>query len=177
MILEIDADAKPIVVVAIADSTGFIISNASQCGKLDITSRDYYQYRQFRFDGLPVSEIRRGDRQGAAFTRLPGERTVAVRPGKRQYQTMIQTFPIGPRGISKRFGKNVVLDSTAIDLRSHDCTVITASNRTGKTALPRIIAGLEKPDRGEVVTHDAIARPRWRQRQRLLESVRQSRQA
>ena len=90
---------------------------------------------------------------------------------------MIQTFSIGLRGISKRFGKNVVLDSTAVDLHSHDCVVITARKGTGETALPRIIAGLEKPDCGEVVTHDAIARPRWRQRQRLLESVRQSRQA
>ena len=89
---------------------------------------------------------------------------------------MIGTFHIGLRYTNKRFGKKAVLDSTAIDLRSHDCVVITGRNGAAKITPLRLVSGPEKPDRGEVVTDDAIAWPWWRQHRRLLESIRQSRQ-
>ena len=90
---------------------------------------------------------------------------------------MIETFHIGLRGISKRFGKRVVLDSTVIDPRSYHCVVINGENGAAKTTLLGPIEGFEKPDHGDVVTDDAIARPWWRQRQRPLESISQSRRA
>jgi len=58
---------------------------------------------------------------------------------------MIETFHIGFRDICKRYGSNLVLDGTGIDIASHDCIVITGKNGAGKTTLLRIIAGLEKP--------------------------------
>ena len=84
---------------------------------------------------------------------------------------MIETFRIGFRGISKRYGNNLVLDNTGIDIGSHDCIVITGKNGAGKTTLLRIIAGLEKPDSGEVVLDDAQATVWRKQRKRLLKSV------
>ncbi len=84
---------------------------------------------------------------------------------------MIETFHIGLRGISKRYGNNLVLDNTGIDIGSHDCIVITGKNGAGKTTLLRIIAGLEKPNSGEVVVDDAQPTAWRKQRKRLLKSV------
>ncbi len=84
---------------------------------------------------------------------------------------MIESFRIGFRDISKRYGGNSVLEQTGIDIASHDCIVITGKNGAGKTTLLRIIAGLEVPDRGKVILDDG-APQRWRQqRKRLLRSV------
>ena len=84
---------------------------------------------------------------------------------------MIETFRIGFRDIEKRYGSNLVLDAADIEIRSHDCIVITGKNGAGKTTLLRIVAGLEKPNSGEVVIDDAAAQPWRRQRSRLLKSV------
>jgi tungstate transport system ATP-binding protein len=84
---------------------------------------------------------------------------------------MIETFHIGFRDISKRYGSNLVLDSTGIDIASHNCIVITGKNGAGKTTLLRIIAGLEKPDNGEVVLDNSVTAPWRKQRKRLLKSI------
>ena len=84
---------------------------------------------------------------------------------------MIETFRIGFRDICKRYGSNLVLDGTGIDIASHNCIVITGKNGAGKTTLLRIIAGLEKPDNGEVVFDDSVATPWRKQRKRLLKSI------
>ena len=84
---------------------------------------------------------------------------------------MIETFHIGFRDIDKRYGSNLVLDGTGIEIGSHDCIVITGKNGAGKTTLLRIIAGLEKPDKGEVVLDNSVAAPWRKQRKRLLKSI------
>ena len=84
---------------------------------------------------------------------------------------MIETFHIGFRDICKRYGSNLVLDGTGIDIASHDCIVITGKNGAGKTTLLRIIAGLEKPESGEVVLDNSVAAPWRKQRKRLLKSI------
>jgi tungstate transport system ATP-binding protein len=84
---------------------------------------------------------------------------------------MIESFRIGFRDISKRYGGNSVLEQTGLDIASHDCILITGKNGAGKTTLLRIIAGLEVPDHGKVILDDG-APQRWRQqRKRLLKSV------
>lgn len=52
--------------------------------------------------------------------------------------------------IHKRFGKRAVLNGANIQLNGGACTVLTGSNGEGKTTLLRIMAGLEKPDRGSI---------------------------
>ncbi len=84
---------------------------------------------------------------------------------------MIETFNIGFRNIVKRYGSNLVLDGTDIDIGSHNCIVITGKNGAGKTTLLRIVAGLEKPDSGDVLLDEAYAKPWRQQRKRLLKSV------
>jgi len=84
---------------------------------------------------------------------------------------MIETFHIGFRNINKRYGSNLVLERTGIDISSHNCIVITGKNGAGKTTLLRIIAGLEKPDSGDILLDGADAEPWRKQRKRLLKSV------
>jgi tungstate transport system ATP-binding protein len=84
---------------------------------------------------------------------------------------MREPFHIGFRDIGKRYGSNLVLDDTGIDIASHDCIVITGKNGAGKTTLLRIIAGLEKPDKGDVVVDKGTAEPWRKQRKRLLKSI------
>ena len=84
---------------------------------------------------------------------------------------MIETFHISFRDICKRYGSNLVLDGTGIDVASHDCIVITGKNGAGKTTLLRIIAGLEKPDSGVVIADNGVATPWRKQRKRLLKSI------
>jgi tungstate transport system ATP-binding protein len=84
---------------------------------------------------------------------------------------MIEPFHLGFRDIGKRYGSNLVLDDTGIDIASHDCIVITGKNGAGKTTLLRIIAGLEKPDNGKVVIDNGAAEPWRKHRKRLLKSI------
>ncbi len=84
---------------------------------------------------------------------------------------MIENFHISFRDISKRFGRNRVLEGTAINIASHDCIVITGKNGAGKTTLLRIIAGLEKPNHCELSIDDAIPQSWRRSHKRLLKSV------
>jgi tungstate transport system ATP-binding protein len=84
---------------------------------------------------------------------------------------MIENFRIGFREISKRFGSNLVLDQTALNIARHDCILITGINGSGKTTLLRIIAGLEKPEHCDVSLDDADAEPWHKARKRLLKSV------
>ena len=84
---------------------------------------------------------------------------------------MIESFRIGFRDLHKRFGKNRVLCGADIDIASQDCLVITGKNGAGKTTLLRIIAGLEKPDAGEVSIDNTTVSSWRKQRRRLLKSV------
>ena len=84
---------------------------------------------------------------------------------------MIESFRIGFRDLHKRFGKNRVLSGANIDIASQDCLVITGKNGAGKTTLLRIIAGLEKPDAGEVSIDNSTVSSWRKQRRRLLKSV------
>lgn len=84
---------------------------------------------------------------------------------------MIENFHIDFRGISKSFGKHLVLDNTAFDIGSYECVVITGENGAGKTTLLRIMAGLEKPNHCEVIIDDAAAESWQGIRKRLLKSV------
>ncbi|MBG7601548.1 MAG: energy-coupling factor ABC transporter ATP-binding protein [Gammaproteobacteria bacterium] len=62
--------------------------------------------------------------------------------------------------IHKRFGKRHVLIGANIQLSGGACTVLTGPNGVGKTTLLRIMAGLEKPDRGSIDM--GLGATRWR---------------
>ncbi len=84
---------------------------------------------------------------------------------------MIESFRIDYRALSKTFGKHRVLENIALTLQSHECIVITGENGAGKTTLLRILAGLEKPDQGDIAFDQQSPRPWRRQRKHLLKSI------
>lgn len=54
------------------------------------------------------------------------------------------------KGISKAFGKHVVLDGADLTIYPGDALAILGPSGTGKSTILRIIAGLLAPDKGEV---------------------------
>ncbi len=58
---------------------------------------------------------------------------------------------ISLRGLHKRFGQVVALDSLDLDIREGEFFTLLGPSGCGKTTTLRLIGGLEKPDGGEVV--------------------------
>lgn len=58
------------------------------------------------------------------------------------------------RGLSKAFDSRVLFRDVDLKLHSGQCLVVTGRNGSGKTTLLRIIAGLARPSRGQVVVTD-----------------------
>src|SRR6266536_3335577 len=54
------------------------------------------------------------------------------------------------RNVSKRFGDFQALDDVSIDVASGSLTALLGPSGSGKSTLLRIVAGLERPDTGEI---------------------------
>src|ERR1700716_1856034 len=57
---------------------------------------------------------------------------------------------IEARSITKRFGDFVALDDVSVEVESGSLTALLGPSGSGKSTLLRVIAGLERPDAGEV---------------------------
>lgn len=57
---------------------------------------------------------------------------------------------INIKNVSKRFGKQIVLDRLTVDFSSKDISVIVGTNGSGKTTLFNIISGLFSSDSGNI---------------------------
>lgn len=62
------------------------------------------------------------------------------------------------KGISKSYdgGKNFALKEVSFGMKKGDVSAIVGESGSGKTTLIRLIAGLERPDAGEIVFRDEI---------------------
>jgi sulfate transport system ATP-binding protein len=58
---------------------------------------------------------------------------------------------IAVRGVSKRFGQFSALDDVSIDVEGGSLTALLGPSGSGKSTLLRVIAGLERPDAGQVL--------------------------
>lgn len=57
--------------------------------------------------------------------------------------------------VSKRYGKNLVLDKISFELKEGTCLALMGESGCGKSTMARLIAGLEKYDGGEIL-YDGI---------------------
>jgi len=57
---------------------------------------------------------------------------------------------IALRGVTKRFGEQVVLDGLDLDLADGGVTAVMGPNGSGKTTLARLVLGLTTPDGGAI---------------------------
>jgi multiple sugar transport system ATP-binding protein len=55
------------------------------------------------------------------------------------------------QNVSKRFGETVAVDDLSIDVKDGEFVVVLGPSGAGKTTTLRLIAGLERPDAGEVL--------------------------
>ena len=61
---------------------------------------------------------------------------------------------ITARGVSKRFGDFVALDNVSVEAPTGSLTALLGPSGSGKSTLLRVIAGLERPDSGEIFIAD-----------------------
>lgn len=54
------------------------------------------------------------------------------------------------KNITKRFGKKTILDNISLDIQDKEFNILVGASGCGKSTLLRIIAGLERPNFGEV---------------------------
>ena len=52
--------------------------------------------------------------------------------------------------IIKTYGDRKILDGASLEVKAGQCVVMTGDNGSGKTTLLHVMAGLRRPDRGEV---------------------------
>ena len=53
-------------------------------------------------------------------------------------------------GLTKRFGKNLVVNAVSLDIQDGELFVLLGGSGSGKSTILRIIAGLSQPDSGTV---------------------------
>ena len=68
--------------------------------------------------------------------------------------------PVGLRGINKRYGTVVALDSVDLDIARHEFITLLGPSGSGKTTLLMVVAGFIRPDGGSVMVADRIRSPR-----------------
>lgn len=65
--------------------------------------------------------------------------------------------PISVRALSKRFGPQSVLKDVSFDIARNEMLVILGPSGSGKTTLLRIIAGLTRPESGDIYLRGRVA--------------------
>jgi ATPase subunit of ABC transporter with duplicated ATPase domains len=61
------------------------------------------------------------------------------------------------RNVAKRFGDHVIFESLHFELHAGERVALLGRNGSGKTTLLRMLAGLDRPDAGDVTRHGSVA--------------------
>lgn len=58
------------------------------------------------------------------------------------------------KNLTKKFGRKTALDDVSLQLKSGKIYGLLGENGSGKTTWMKLIAGLSKPEKGEIFTRD-----------------------
>ncbi len=81
---------------------------------------------------------------------------------------MSKAFSLRVQGLMKRYGRRTILDEMDLSIETGNCILLTGENGAGKSTLLRILAGLEKPDKGQFRLQDSVNSP-WKHNRRELQ--------
>src|SRR5215467_7223405 len=65
----------------------------------------------------------------------------------------VPTFQLALRGVTKFYGRRLVLDEVSLSVRPGEHLGVVGDNGAGKSTLLRLMAGLERPNVGRVTLH------------------------
>jgi len=111
--------------------------------------------------------VRQGSkgRQSKSKARLQAYESLLKDPTPEKLQDMQIYIPPGPRlgqtviegkNLSKAFGENLLIDNFSFSLPRGGIVGIIGPNGAGKTTLFKMMAGIEKPDAGEILIGDTV---------------------
>jgi energy-coupling factor transport system ATP-binding protein len=89
-----------------------------------------------------------------------GRLEISDRPGVPRFPTpdaAATTTALACRNLSISRGGRKLLDGASFDLRVGEIVLLTGANGAGKSTLAQVVAGLRRPDRGDVVTGRRVA--------------------
>lgn len=104
-------------------------------------------------------------RQGKSKARISAYENLVKEASPEKVQEMQIYIPPGPRlgdtvieakNISKGFGENLLIDDLTFSIPKGAIVGIIGPNGAGKTTLFKMMAGLEKPDTGEIVIGSTV---------------------
>jgi NitT/TauT family transport system ATP-binding protein len=81
--------------------------------------------------------------------------------------TSVETRDIALRGVTRRFGEQIVLDGFNLRLPRGAVTALMGPNASGKTTVARLLLGLDAPDAGAVAGPEGLRRSAVFQEDRL----------
>jgi ABC-2 type transport system ATP-binding protein len=85
-------------------------------------------------------------------------------------QPTARTATLAVRSLTKRFGERTALNAVSFELAAGEVAGVIGPNGAGKTTLLSILAGIQSPSEGEVVSVPADARLGWVPQQPALYS-------
>ena len=71
-------------------------------------------------------------------------------------QTLVSKTPLSASNLRKSYGSQLILDGVSCTIEPTSRIVITGPNGAGKSTLLKVLAGVERPDEGEIVVAASV---------------------
>ncbi|POR51555.1 sulfonate transport system ATP-binding protein [Paraburkholderia eburnea] len=90
----------------------------------------------------------------ATATLSPRANAMPRREAENEAEITASALAVSVRGLQRRYGTRVVIDALDLDIRQGEFVALLGESGCGKTTLLRSLAGLDKPDAGQIRAPD-----------------------